>query len=265
MRYFELSPREELAPYVRSIWGLELNSAAAFGPPDRIMPDGAVEIVFHFGTPFSMRFAGEDFARQPRSFAVLQAGKYLEIKPAGRSGFVAVRFHPWGACRFMPLPIHELTDRVVTTEQIWGSAARRLEEQLQEAASFPTRARLVESFLLRQQRSTRVDLEPLVRTIWSRGGQVEIDRLSRHTGLTQRTLQRSFATALGISPKSFARLSRFLSACSLLDTNGWQSLTQVGQACGYYDQSHFIADFQDLAGLTPGQFLAKKTSHLQIE
>jgi AraC-like DNA-binding protein len=32
--------------------------------------------------------------------------------------------------------------------------------------------------------------------------------------------------------------------------------------CGYYDQAHFIHDFQAFSGLTPGAYLARATPHL---
>lgn len=51
MRQLELIPCEPLTPYVHLIWLLELDDLAAFGPPERIVPDGLVEAVFHYRTP----------------------------------------------------------------------------------------------------------------------------------------------------------------------------------------------------------------------
>jgi hypothetical protein len=39
-------------------------------PPERIAPDATVELVFHYGDPIEMRFAGDHLAAQPRSSAV---------------------------------------------------------------------------------------------------------------------------------------------------------------------------------------------------
>jgi AraC-like DNA-binding protein len=260
MRQVELAPHPLLRPYVRLIWCLELDAPAEFGPPERIAPDGIVEMVFHYRTPLALRFAGESFASQPRSSLVSQTRRFVEIKPEGTTGFVSVRFHPWGARHFFGLPLSELTDRVFPAEHLWGRAIRELEERLAGAASRRARVALVERFLLDQlRRHHKADVEALVRAVWSRKGQVPVARLCGDLGLSERQLQRIFGAALGVSPKAFARLTRFLHSCAVLREGSWTTLTEIGHLCGYYDQSHFIAEFKTFAGMTPGQFLAARS------
>ena len=56
---------------------------------------------------------------------------------------------------------------------------------------------------------------------------------------------------MGLPPRSFIRLSRFLHACSKLRSGGWTSLTRLAHDCGYYDQAHFNRDFRAFTGMTP--------------
>ena len=44
----EFSPHRLLAPCVKLIWAFESDDPSKFGPPNRILPDGIVELVFHY-------------------------------------------------------------------------------------------------------------------------------------------------------------------------------------------------------------------------
>lgn len=253
MQIREHSIPPPLRPYVRLIWSLEGDEA--WNAAERIVPDCIAELVFHWRTPFSIRFAGAQAEPQPRSFVLLQTRRFVEIRPRGASGFVAVRFQPWGVCHFIPGSLAALADRQVAAADLWGREAELLEERLGSAERLHDRVRLVAGFLMSQlSRHQRSDRESLARTVWRSRGTLAVRQLSRHTGLGERHLQRAFAADLGTSPKQFARISRFLHACELLRSGRFARLTDVAHACGYYDQSHFNGDFRKLAGLTPGDF-----------
>lgn len=79
------------------MWCLELDTPDEFGPPERIAPDGILEMVFHYRVSMAVRFAQEPFARQARSSVVSQTRRFLEIQPGGPTGLISVRFNPWGA------------------------------------------------------------------------------------------------------------------------------------------------------------------------
>ncbi|NIP59334.1 MAG: helix-turn-helix domain-containing protein [Gemmatimonadetes bacterium] len=267
MKFVELAPPAPLRPYVRLIWCLEIDTPGEFGPPERIAPDGIVELVFHYGDEMSLRFAGDDFAPQPRSSLVGQTRRYLEIHPRRATGLVSVRFRPWGALHFLGMPVSELADRVVPAGDVWGPAAVELEERLAAAGGLDERVAHIRRFLLDRLRPRREgEVAEAVRTVWRHRGHVRASRLYRELGVSPRTAQRIFRAAVGMPPKSYARLVRFLHACSVLRESDCSSLTEVGYACGYYDQAHFIADFKALSGMTPGAFVdGRALSFLSVE
>ena len=255
----ELPPPPLLKPYVHLIWCFELDADGDPGPPERIAPDGIVELVFHYRDPMRMRFTGEDFVAQPRTLVVSQTRRYLEFLPGGTTGLLSVRFRPWGAYHFLGMPISEIADQLVAAEDLWGEPVRELEERLGEAGSMADRLSLVEGFLLdRLRRHQKAEVETLVRAVWRRNGQVRVPELCRELGLGERSCQRIFAATLGMPPKSFARLTRFLHACSQLQRGHWTHLTHLAHDCGYYDQAHFIADCRAFSGMTPSQLVAAR-------
>jgi AraC-like DNA-binding protein len=254
MTSVEVLPCEALRPYVQLIWCFEVDAAG--GPPEveRIAPDGVVELVFHYRDPVAFRFAGDAFAPLPRGSAVTLTRRFAEICPRAPTGFLSVRFRPWGAHHFVGLPISELADRLVPADALWGSASRELEERLAGATSMPRRVSLVERFLIARLRAHHdAEVEPIVRAVWRRRGDVRVAQLCAELGLTERTLERIFSRAVGMPPKSFIRLTRFLQACSHLRRGDWDSLTRLACECGYYDQAHFIADVKAFSGMTPGE------------
>ena len=117
--------------------------------------------------------------------------------------------------------------------------------------------RVVEDFLiarLRPRHDPRI--ESLIRTVRSRGGDIRVAELCQSTGLSERTLERSFAAAIGMQPRSFIRLTRFLRACAELRRGTTVSLSRLAHDCGYYDQAHFIADVNAFSGMTPSALQA---------
>jgi len=62
---------------------------------------------------------------------------------------------------------------------------------------------------------------------------------------------------IGVSPKTFIRLTRFDRArAALFGRRGGtsRSLAEIASACGYADQSHLIKDFRALSSKLPSEF-----------
>lgn len=60
-----------------------------------------------------------------------------------------------------------------------------------------------------------------------------------------------------MSPKTFARLTRFHRALGAARTDGHASWASIAGEAGYYDQAHLIAAFRAIAGVTPRALLVE--------
>lgn len=268
IRYREFAVHEALAPYVRLIWLLECDGPALFGGPERIVADGVVEAIFHYRTPFTMRFADTEAAEQPVSLLVSQTRRFVEIEPDGAGGFVAVRFQPWGAHQFLPVSARDVADRATPADEVWSRPdVREIEERIATAATDEERIGVLQAFLLRRlERHRKPDVSGLVRALWRTPPPVRIDRIADSLGIGQRRLERTFETSLGMTPKHLTRLTRFLRACRSLREAPDARLTGIAYDAGFYDQAHFIHEFRTFAGMTPGKFAANaRVSALDIE
>lgn len=73
--------------------------------------------------------------------------------------------------------------------------------------------------------------------------------------MSERHLRRVFRTAVGVSPKTFAKLTRFHDALREARLERHASWASIASAAGYYDQAHLIAEFRMIAGATPEALL----------
>ncbi len=92
--------------------------------------------------------------------------------------------------------------------------------------------------------------------------EITIREIIDKSGYSPRHFIHQFKKYVGVPPKSFLRVIRFqktIAEIGRLQTVDWGSLAN---RCGYYDQSHFIADFRTFSGFTPSQYFARKTGSL---
>jgi AraC-like DNA-binding protein len=67
-------------------------------------------------------------------------------------------------------------------------------------------------------------------------------------------LERNFKKHIGVSPKDYLSLRRFLNAYRSLDSLSSKALLQTALEHGYYDDNHLIKDFRSFSGQSPKAF-----------
>ena len=68
-----------------------------------------------------------------------------------------------------------------------------------------------------------------------------------------------FKTEVGLTPKRYCRLLRFQAAVARAHRMDGEAWADLAAACGYFDQAHFIHDFREFSGMTPGAYEAGRT------
>jgi AraC-like DNA-binding protein len=244
-RFARRPPSEALAPYVECYWALTADQA----PPwkSRILPDGSNDIIL-------------DLSAEPRSFVVGVMRRADVIPLAGRVDLLGVRFRPGGALPFLRQPLHELADRHVALDQLWGSRAGSLSDAV---ATVPRgdRVAVLERLLLANRAVAMTDDDLIHRAVVlmrrTRGG-IGVRAAAQALGVGERRLERVFDVAIGLSPKRFARVVRFLGAVREIGRRSLRPGAALALDAGYADQPHFVREFKRLAGVTPAQYAAER-------
>jgi len=180
---------------------------------------------------------------------------------------LGVLFKPGGASPFFGPSAGELHGMHVPLEALWGrSAADELRQRLYAEQTPEARFQRLERVLLAcitrntmhnatklftRHPAVAVALDALRAS--PRPG--TIAQVVNQSGLSHRQFIAVFRREVGMSPKRFHRLRRFLDVAYRAWETDHVEWAAMAMAYGYYDQSHLVNDFREFAGVSPTAYL----------
>jgi AraC-like DNA-binding protein len=232
---------------------------------ERCLPTGSMAVVINLGHDI-LRVAGPEHADQFQSFhgGVLNGAfsRYAVIDPTTLVTTMSICFKPGGARPFLPMPASEVANQVVDLFTLWGTAAFDLREQLHAAQSRTKMVRILEQFLLAHVAWERTPhpVVPFALASFQAGKERRsISEVIVQLGVSPKRFIHLFEEAIGLTPKVFYRLLRFQEVLRLIENGLRISWADLALDCGYFDQAHFIHNFQAFSGLTPQAYLAQRS------
>ncbi len=263
MHYETYIPGDTLLPFVKCYWTLE---SLEVGELQRqtIVPDGCMEMIFHYGDAYRQYLPNGQAVLQPKCFVIGQLTQPLEIEPTGTTGIFSVRFHPDGFLPFTTFPVKEMENKAVALESLFGKKGTAIQEQVLNALNTTERILLIEQFLS-DFLTSKATIDRIVRatvaTILSADVPLTIRELTQQNKISRRSLERKFSTTIGLSPKQLYKTLRLQTTLKRLLNKKFTNLTTLAYDGGYYDQTHFIKDFKEFTGHTPKAFYG---GHLEM-
>lgn len=247
-------PHPALQPHVAQLWH---GAGRVSYERDRILPQSRSYLLINLGPPQYLFLPGPPemcVVFDDIWYSGLHEGPIETSAPHG-SVLLGVAFSAVGAAALLPWSQAELVNRTGPLQDLVGNAAQRLRERLLDSASVAERLTLVEDWLLDACMSGR-SVHPLVHWTLARigqsGGRVRAEELAREAGCSRKYLGALVGRAVGLPPKSLARICRFQRAIARIgETPDW---ARLALDCGYCDQSHLIRDFQQFSGFAPAAF-----------
>ena len=249
--YCEHAPDAALAPHVECFWerAPSLDSGDS-RRPHRVLPDGCADVIF--------RFDGGLHAQ-----AVGTMTRPLVVGPTPGTTFVAARFRPGVAGAAFALPASAVTDLRVPLSELWPDSGELL-DAMTAAADVNARIRVLSRAIARRLLAAPASSPPpavihAIHRIETARGNVVVRVLCADLGVTRQHLARMFDRHVGISPKTLARVVRARAVLRRVRGRapGDVDWSALALDAGYYDQSHLIADFGELTGLTPTAWLVE--------
>ena len=255
MRYEEHAPHSSLQDYVMCFWTLE-KEYTPDEPNEEVTPDACIELIFNFGAPYVLQSEGILDREMPAAFLVGLQKKPLLYRCIGTVKIVATRFYAWGVIPFFTPHYQSPNNMTVTLSDEWRGLGDKMEPKIR-MDDYVNAIADVEAFLIGKLLTGSFELKQIqiaAQLLYREKGQFRISELAEYCNLSERQLQRQFQSAVGVSPKTLARTIRFEEIRNRLMFNPDATLTDLAYEFGYTDQAHFIRDFKEFTGKTPGEF-----------
>jgi AraC-like DNA-binding protein len=238
----------------------------------RALPRGAVTVIFDVGQRQQLHFYAADGTTRlevPPAFIIgSHTASYVSNIAAGEP-VMAVHFRPGGALPFLGIPLGDLEGAYVGVDEIWGRVGRDLHERLIETSAAASRFRILEEFLLSRPWLS-ADRRPGVTAAMGAiedNPSIRMADIQEVADMSTKRLNTLFRAEVGLSPKAYARVRRLQAALRLLGA-GPVSGARVAAEVGYFDQAHFVRDFESFTGMTPTQYSQQQIllpSHIPLE
>ncbi|MCB0376037.1 MAG: AraC family transcriptional regulator [Sinomicrobium sp.] len=235
---------------------------------ERFLPDGEVQIIFDLTDYPKFIYDNETLKEIQSCRNVWFSGFRTEpiTIPSGKeSEMLIVQFKKGKAFSFLTEPMQNLTNAVVDAELVLKATVLNIRERLLEARTPLQKFHVLEQELLtcyldRLNENPFVDFA--ISKILASPDQCSIKTISDKAGFSQKHIIKLFKEHVGVTPKTFLKIVRFQKAIRQIERQGPVDWAAVAYDCGFYDQSHFIADFRLFSGFTPTGYVRQKGDFL---
>jgi AraC-like DNA-binding protein len=173
---------------------------------------------------------------------------------------IGVKFKPTGIARITGIPMQNIADNIISAEAIWGRELTVLNDEIQSTPDIENAVLVLEVFLLKKMEKIKLmprmdSIDYALSLIRNHNGNIPIQTLQYQTNTSRKTFERSFMQSIGLMPKLYSEIIRFNVAKALMNANPNLSVSDIAFDMGYYDNSHFAANFKRFCGQKPTAYM----------
>ena len=258
-----IKPSLQLTPYIKEYFILHLKFYNGFVAPAKPYP-----VCLEQGITFTVRgqvtqhkLSGA-IVKVPPIAVFGQSTHRHDKKITNEFLMFQVVFQPGALYKLLRISMAELVEETIDGHAIFGREIEKVNDQLQHTNSYDEMLKIVESFLWKKVQEVKEEtraIDSIGQVILANPHQFNLDKLARDTYLSQKQFERSFVQRLGITPKFFARISRFYKAFELKEAQPNLDWLSIAWETGYGDYQHLVKDFKQFAGTTPNSLLLQNS------
>ena len=247
--YREIRPHSLLAAYVDVYWVCVVTQHSR----QRILPDTCADIIFNISGEL-MAIADGELIAPHTAFVVGTMTTFQDSDMQANTGMLGIRFRAGGLNAFTGLPLQLITDKHISLKETAADWHTKLEPLLAKENSLRGKISCLENFLLQRLPAGNINLRKIqhsVSLIQQAQGKIPVAVLAAGAHMSTRNFERYFLQTVGVSPKTFTRIVRFLEIKQQLKTQSHTHLLSLALDNGFYDHAHLTREFKTFSGESP--------------
>ena len=207
-------PDKQLSPYVAFIWVFESSFGVPLADSRIIVPDGRAKIIVPYRNALCAAVNTRLLnAKEHQIFLVgIQSNPTTITSTATDTGTIGMELTPKGLYHLFHLSMHEITNRMVSFEALFGPQGARLQQRVGDAEDPKEKIVLLQAALthvLQKNEKEYALLDHTLDILTQTHGMIRVQELADHLGYTKRYVDLLFKEHVGVSPKSLASILRF--------------------------------------------------------
>lgn len=231
----------------------------------RELPCSFAPIIIDLDAGWTIAHNGSETARLG-SFVAGVTDSVVVVGHGGTAKCLQIDLTPLGARRLLATPMSELANATVPIEGVLGTFGGDLVQRIGNAPTWHDRFALLDRILL----ARLADAPPIddgvmwsLRRIAAAGGNLAIGELATELGWSHRKLIARYRDAVGLAPKTVARIVRFENLVAAVSRHPESDWSRTASACGFFDQAHLAREVRELAGVTPTALRSELVNSVQ--
>lgn len=169
-----------------------------------------------------------------------------------------IRFNPLSFYDFFEVDSRIFKQKCIgIIEEMLGTKGYLFVTSVFKAESIDDKIHEIESFIKssKSHKSSMALLNEAIKIIKAQKGNISIIDVSNIVGANYKWLERKFSNHIGLTPKEFASIQRFIYTYIDLKESTDKDYLSIAVQNGFYDQSHLFRSFKYFVGVSPLQYL----------
>ncbi len=264
MKYWEHKLRDDFVSHVESIWEMQNCSSEEFSKVT-FVPEVVYELLIFTEPIYVFNLTQQKYFRyMPGIYLAGLLTKSIILYLPPNTTLFGVRLKPFSLAKISHENLSKLNNKIVEINKIFNCLRDISIENKSSNVSMLEFAERIIDRLLNEQSVINNTLRDEMNYMMDSFGNLEISEVHSVFCISKATLRNHFVARVGLGPKDVSKIWRFNNFLRLKLENPSENLTALSIDAGYFDQAHFIKDFQSFICQSPYKFFNQIEENFKI-